>query len=203
MLSYKMIEPIKGGGGFRDSAFQAKETHSLEQREAEEAHNYYFGLRVGTFLATAYFGAGARTDALAAFRKVLNAGIQTGLYQTILDQRPEIGGLLISVREMTAGARVSTDFVSYIDRLIEGYRARYQPQEANPTSATSESLSAREGEILNLIAQGRFNKEIARILTIAPETVKSHLKHIFTKLNVERRAQAVSRAQSLGLVGTS
>ena len=173
------------------------------RREAEEAHNYYFGLRVGTLLATAYLGAGARTDALAAFRKVLNAGVHAGLYQTILDQGPEIGGLLINVREMTAGARVSTDFVSYIDRLIEGYRARYQPQEASPTPATSESLSVREGEILNLIAQGRSNKEIARILTIAPETVKSHLKHIFTKLNVERRAQAVSRAQSLGLVGTS
>jgi len=53
-----------------------------------------------------------------------------------------------------------------------------------------------------LIAEGRSNKEIARILSIAPETVKSHVKHIFVKLNVERRAQAVSRAQSLGLVGT-
>ena len=63
------------------------------------------------------------------------------------------------------------------------------------------ALSARQVGILNLIAQGRSNKEIARVLSIAPETIKSHLKHIFTKLNVERRAQAVSRAQSLGLVG--
>jgi LuxR family maltose regulon positive regulatory protein len=54
-----------------------------------------------------------------------------------------------------------------------------------------------------LIAQGRSNKEVARTLSIAPETVKTHMKHIFTKLNVERRAQAVSRAQGLGLVSTS
>jgi LuxR family transcriptional regulator, maltose regulon positive regulatory protein len=46
------------------------------------------------------------------------------------------------------------------------------------------------------------NKEIARTLIIAPETVKSHVKHIFIKLGVEKRAQAVSHAQSLGLVST-
>ena len=71
-----------------------------------------------------------------------------------------------------------------------------------PASAIAESLSAREGDILKLIGEGLSNKEIARSLAIAPETVKSHVKYIFTKLNVERRAQAVSRAQSLGLAGT-
>jgi LuxR family transcriptional regulator, maltose regulon positive regulatory protein len=53
-----------------------------------------------------------------------------------------------------------------------------------------------------LIADGLSNKEIARTLAITPETVKSHVKHIFIKLNVERRAQAVARAQTLGLTGT-
>ena len=43
---------------------------------------------------------------------------------------------------------------------------------------------------------------IAKDLAIAPETVKSHMKNIFIKLKVERRAQAVSRAQILGLAGT-
>ena len=58
------------------------------------------------------------------------------------------------------------------------------------------------GELRGLLServQRRIHKEIARDLAIAPETVKSHVKHIFTKLNVERRAQAVSRAQILGL----
>ena len=53
---------------------------------------------VGALLAMAYLRAGARTDALVAFRKVLNAGQHVGLYQTILDQGPEIGALLLSVR---------------------------------------------------------------------------------------------------------
>jgi LuxR family maltose regulon positive regulatory protein len=49
------------------------------------------------------------------------------------------------------------------------------------------------------MSEGLSNKEIARDLAIAPETVKSHIKNIFAKLNVERRAQAVTRAQILGL----
>jgi len=61
------------------------------------------------------------------------------------------------------------------------------------------SLSPRERNILELIGEGRSNKEIARSLRIAPETVKSHVKNIFVKLGVERRAHAVARAQGLGL----
>ena len=92
---------------------------------------------------------------------------------------------------------------------IDTLRSRYQsepPQARTPiatvTSAISEPLSTREGDVLKLIAEGLSNKEIARNLSIAPETVKSHVKHIFTKLSVEKRAQAVSRAQILGLADT-
>ena len=73
-----------------------------------------------------------------------------------------------------------------------------RPSESRLCSA----LSPRETDILTLIAGGLSNKEIARSLDIGPETVKSHLKSVFTKLGVERRAQAVSRAQTLGLVTT-
>ena len=140
---------------------------------------------------------------MIALRNVQDVGMKEGLYQTILDQGPEIGPLLSSVRENAARTGDLTEFVSYVDRLIEGHGARYQPQgKESTTSGVEEPLSAREGNVLNLIAEGRSNKEIARSLSIAPETVKTHVKHIFTKLNVEKRAQAVSRAQSLGLVGT-
>jgi LuxR family maltose regulon positive regulatory protein len=87
--------------------------------------------------------------------------------------------------------------MSYISRLLDGWRMLYQPGGAPPHR---ESLSARERKIVGLIAQGQSNKEIARALRIGPETVKSHLKSIFTKLNVQRRAQAVARAQALGLL---
>jgi DNA-binding CsgD family transcriptional regulator len=74
--------------------------------------------------------------------------------------------------------------------------------EVSARSSLKDPLSARESAILKLIADGLSNKEIARILAIAPETVKSHIKNLFGKLNAEKRAQAVAHAQSLGLVGT-
>ncbi len=57
-------------------------------------------------------------------------------------------------------------------------------------------LSRRESEILQLVGKGLTNKEIARTLGICPETVKSHVRHIFGKLGVERRMQALSYIRS-------
>lgn len=68
-----------------------------------------------------------------------------------------------------------------------------------PAPETTATLSPRELHILGLIGQGQSNKEMARFLHISPETVKSHVKNLFLKLGVERRAQAIARAQSLGL----
>jgi DNA-binding NarL/FixJ family response regulator len=62
------------------------------------------------------------------------------------------------------------------------------------------SLSARESTIVRLMGHGLTNKMIARQLSIAPETVKSHAKRIFLKLTVQTRAQAVYRASALGLI---
>ena len=61
-------------------------------------------------------------------------------------------------------------------------------------------LSARERTIVLLMGHGLSNKRIARQLSIAPETVKSHAKSIFWKLTVQSRAQAVYRASALGLI---
>jgi ATP/maltotriose-dependent transcriptional regulator MalT len=62
------------------------------------------------------------------------------------------------------------------------------------------SLSARERVIVRLMGDGLSNKRIARELSIAPETVKSHAKSIFSKLVVQSRAHAVYRAATLGLI---
>jgi ATP/maltotriose-dependent transcriptional regulator MalT len=62
------------------------------------------------------------------------------------------------------------------------------------------SLSVRERMIVRLMGDGLSNKRIARQLSIAPETVKSHAKSIFLKLTVQARAQAVYRAATLGLI---
>ncbi len=64
----------------------------------------------------------------------------------------------------------------------------------------NEELSDRELEVLGLIAVGMSNAEASRKLFIAPSTVKKHLEHIYGKLAVNRRTQAVARARALGLI---
>ena len=130
----------------------------------------------------------------------MKAGAATGIYQSILDQGPQIGPLLQAMRGDMRNAAQTRERLSYIDRLLDGWRALYQRGDQAPREAARESLSARERNIVELIAQGLSNKEIARDLGIAPETVKSHVKSIFVKLSVDKRAHAVARAQALGLV---
>jgi DNA-binding NarL/FixJ family response regulator len=71
---------------------------------------------------------------------------------------------------------------------------------SRPPGIDSDAITARERDVLSGIGQGYSNKRIARSLEISPETVKSHVKHIFSKLDVATRSAAVSRAVSLGLL---
>jgi len=64
----------------------------------------------------------------------------------------------------------------------------------------SELLSARELEVLSLIAEGKSNQEIATQLYLSLNTVKRHAYNIYAKLSVNKRTQAVSRGRLLGLI---
>ena len=64
-----------------------------------------------------------------------------------------------------------------------------------------EPLSARGREILSLIARGMSNEQAARALRLGTETVKWHLKNVYSKLGVSRRTLAVHRARKLDLLG--
>ena len=73
------------------------------------------------------------------------------------------------------------------------------PREAPPPGI--EPLSEREIEVLELVAAGRSNAEIAGELYLSVGTVKAHVHHIFGKLLVRNRSQAVARARELHLLG--
>jgi DNA-binding NarL/FixJ family response regulator len=70
-----------------------------------------------------------------------------------------------------------------------------------PTSKPSafQQVSARELEVLELVAQGLRNVDIAERLVISEKTVKSHLQHIYEKLGVRSRTEAAARARERGL----
>ena len=54
--------------------------------------------------------------------------------------------------------------------------------------------------MLELLAAGRSNKEIARQLDVSPNTVKTHVSRLFEKLSARRRTEAISRARELGVI---
>jgi LuxR family maltose regulon positive regulatory protein len=170
------------------------------QREAEAMQHRQFLIRVAVRLSAVQFSMGKAAEAVSRFRRVLAACAAAGLYQTILDETPVTSELLQATRD---SGNVKTDLMLYVDRLATGLQQGGRDGSASTSGAgILGALSPRETDILTLIAGGLSNKETARSLNIGPETVKSHLKSIFAKLGVERRAQAVSRAQTLGLVTT-
>ena len=85
-------------------------------------------------------------------------------------------------RKLTPGAPAGGDFVR------------------NEAAIRSLGLSARECEILALLASGQSNKELARSLDISPNTIKTHLARVYEKLDVARRVQAIEKARWLRLI---
>jgi DNA-binding NarL/FixJ family response regulator len=111
-------------------------------------------------------------------------------------------------RALKAGARGYLLKSSLRKELVGAIRAahagrRYVPAEVAVSLAEhlgSEELSAREIEILRQLAAGHSNKEIANALNVSDETVKTHLKGIFSKLNVGGRTHAISVALERGIL---
>jgi len=74
------------------------------------------------------------------------------------------------------------------------------PFERNNAAIASLGLTPRECEILDLLASGQTNQELARVLGVSPNTVKTHLAHLFAKLEVDRRVKAIEKARFLALI---
>lgn len=70
----------------------------------------------------------------------------------------------------------------------------------NDAAIRSLGLTPRECEILELLATGQSLKEMARALAISPNTVKTHVGHVYEKLEVQRRIQAIDKARWLALI---
>jgi NarL family two-component system response regulator LiaR len=119
--------------------------------------------------------------------------------------------LLKNVRpeELAAAVRAAAQGDAVLDspvaaRVLEEVRGSLASETLTAPQAAAqplaEPLSARELEVLDLIAQGLTNPEIAGRLFIAKGTVKRHINNIYGKLQVHHRAEAIARARDLGLL---
>ena len=110
-----------------------------------------------------------------------------------------------------AASEISTDL--YVGLLALGFTALglwvghrltakklAAPFERNAAAIATLGLTPRECEILDLLASGQSNKELARTLGVSPNTVKTHLANLFAKLDVDRRVKAIEKARFLSLI---
>ena len=79
------------------------------------------------------------------------------------------------------------------DPRTEGFRR-------NDAALAALGITAREHEVLALLADGRSNKEIAGRLRLSPNTVKTHIARLYEKLDAARRTEAILRARELRLI---
>ncbi|MNN04150.1 Transcriptional regulatory protein UhpA [compost metagenome] len=134
--------------------------------------------------------------------EVLRWGHRLGLLRSLLDIHPASASL---IEEVTRGEELDPVLAFYVERLLATQPvpttpeapAPADPRARKPLTASVEPLKERELEILHLLAQALPNKKIARTLGLSPETVKWHLSHIYSKLGVSSRDEAVARMRDL------
>jgi LuxR family maltose regulon positive regulatory protein len=154
---------------------------------------------------------GASAQAFRALERALTLAEPEGYVRTFVDDgelmREVLGQWRLETGRHKDLTEVQTRLMTYAGKLLEAFtnRATQSGSTNHPAEATVlqtplvEPLSARELEVLNLIAEGLSNKAIAERLSLATGTVKVHLKHIYGKLDVNSRTQAVARLRELDL----
>ena len=135
-------------------------------------------------------------------------GAPKGYLRVFVDEGPPMAALL---RELLVAQRRQVALADavpreYLARLAEAFERAGLPvrppvgRGGVVVAGLVEPLTARELEVLGLLAAGAPNRTIAQQLVVTQETVKKHLSHIFDKLGVANRTQAVARARELGLL---
>lgn len=137
--------------------------------------------------------------AVADLRRALSLAEPEGYLRIFLDEGEAVQMLLHRMK--TEGGRLKT----YVEKIIASHPQAESVSASLDLSAFSpqplaEPLTERELDVLRLMADGYANPEIAARLVVAESTVKKHINHLFDKLAVQTRVQAVNKARELGLL---
>jgi LuxR family maltose regulon positive regulatory protein len=164
-------------------------------------------LEVQALQALALRACGDEQAALATLASALELGSAEGYVRVFADQGPPMAALIGKLArprrgQGNGGGGVPLD---YLRRLMSAFQQdadRGQPgrRASVVVPGLIEQLSKRELEVLQLMAAGRSNREIAEELVIVVDTVKKHVGRVMDKLGAANRTRAVTRARELGLL---
>jgi LuxR family maltose regulon positive regulatory protein len=137
---------------------------------------------------------GQKEEAMRSLALALALAEPAGYIRTFLEKGKTMIPLLSSLLHLKPLANYSQ---GYIRRLLvaAGEQLPEQVQVVNP----DDLLSARELAVLRCLAEGHSNREIAQQLVLTENTVRTHTKHIYSKLDVHSRTQAIALSKTLGL----
>lgn len=133
------------------------------------------------------------------------ASIEAGATGYILKDTPGLA-LDDAIRQIhSGGSPMSPGIARQILQRLRKSRPAVEPAPALLRSrlardADMPSLTAREAEILDLLSRGYMYSEVARLLSVSVHTIQSHVKHLYSKLSVHSRAEAVFEASKIGLL---
>ena len=122
-----------------------------------------------------------------------------GVTRPFLDEGEPMAALLADLHAAARDTRRPVGSVSpaFLGSLLAAFGGKAQRRHR---TGLIEELTERELEVLGLLAAGRSNADMAAMLFVEQSTVKTHLIHLYSKLGVHSRTQAVARARALGLL---
>jgi len=178
-----------------------EEAHSLATRiqmKALEIGKRHTVLETHVLLALLFSAKDETDQALVHLEKALNIAQTEGFIRIFVDEGPPMAKLLYEA--LSRG--ISPDYVQQLLAAVPEPEPVQTPSSQSQIAETEwiDPLSDREIEVLQFIAEGLSNPEIASRLYLSPNTVKVHSRNIYSKLGVHNRMQAVAKARALGIL---
>jgi ATP/maltotriose-dependent transcriptional regulator MalT len=152
--------------------------------------------------ARAAFSLGRQPLAASSLQQAVEIARKTGRQRVIADSRD-------IVLDLAGRLRIAHELERKPDEIMPGSNPgaantareiKLAPRACHPASSFGEALSAREAVVLQLVARGMRNKQVAAELNISEHTVRWHLRNVLEKLRVTNRTAAVSAARAMGLL---
>ncbi len=157
-------------------------------------------LRISLVQAIAYTMLGDTTSAIPPLARALALGEPQGHVGPYLEE----GKALCTLLHQAVACGIRPSYAAHLLAVLEGTPALAEPvatlADSTPQAGLTEALTERETQVLRLLATYLSSTEMGEELVISPNTVRTHIKHIYDKLGVHSRAEAVARAEALGLL---